>query len=224
MAQRSASRDDYGEGHSIDIVRANDYVNKLARDEDELLVNIRKYCREFRLPNINPEEGRALAMLVLMSGAKRALEVGTCTGYSGIWIARALPEGGLLETIEFNKSNAKVAKDNFQKAGVAAKVRILEGPALELMPKLEARVYDFIFIDAEKSEYSDYLREAMRLSHKGTVICADNMFWQGKVFGDDVDDDTEAIKYFQKQIFTNQRLKSTILPLSDGVSWSVVRS
>jgi len=220
----SEPRDTYGEGHGIDIVRANDYVNRLARDEDALLVEIRKYCRQFNLPNINPEEGRALALLVQATGARRALEVGTCTGYSGIWIARALPQDGVLETIEADKGNARVARDNFKKANVAEKVRVLEGKALDVMPTLPEKAFDLVFIDADKQEYSDYLEEALRLTHKGSLICADNMFWQGKVFEGDVDDDTEAIKYFQKRIFSNQRLKSTILPVSDGLSVSVVRS
>jgi predicted O-methyltransferase YrrM len=103
-------------------------------------------------------------------------------------------------------------------------VKILQGKALEVMPTLPAAAYDLVFIDAAKTEYSDYLREAMRLVHKGSVICADNVFWQGRVFADEFDDDTEAIKYFTKQIFSNQRLKSTILPVSDGMSWSLVRS
>jgi predicted O-methyltransferase YrrM len=214
----------YGEGHGIDVVKANDFVNKLARDEDEVLLTIRKYCRQMDLPNINPEEGRALQMLAQMAGAKRALEVGTCTGYSAIWIARGLAPDGLLETIEMDESRAKLSEDNFRKAGVDKKVKVLRGKALQVMEKLPEKQYDFIFIDAEKTEYSDYLREALRLSHKGTVICADNMFALGKLFEDGVDDYTEGVKEFQKRLFSNQRLKSTILPLSDGVSWSIVRS
>jgi predicted O-methyltransferase YrrM len=224
VAPEQLPPDTYGEGHGIDIVRANDYVNRLARDEDQLLVDIRKYCRQFNLPNINPEEGRVLAMLVQVAGVKRALEVGACSGYSGIWIARALPEGGLLETIEADKGNARLARENFKKAGVEAKVKVLEGQALDIMPTLAERGYDLVFIDADKQEYSQYLEQALRLTHKGSLICADNMFWQGKVFEGDVDDDTEAIKYYQKRIFSNQRLKSTVLPVSDGLSVSVVRS
>src|SRR3989454_6278912 len=108
----------YGEGHAISVVQANDYVNKLARDEDELLLSIRKYCREMNLPNINPEEGRAIGLLVQTAGAKRALEVGTCTGYSGIWIARALPPEGLLETIEIDAGRARLSREYFLKACV----------------------------------------------------------------------------------------------------------
>jgi len=223
MAKKS-DLDLYGEGHAISVVQANDYVNKLARDEDELLLSIRKYCREMNLPNINPEEGRALSLLVQTSGSKRALEVGTCTGYSGIWIARALPPEGTLETIEIDAGRARLARENFRKAGVDKKAKVLEGAALSVLPTLPEKAFDFIFIDAVKEEYSGYLTEALRLAHKGTLICADNMFWQGKVFTDDVDDDTEGIKQFQKKIFSNPRLRSTILPVSDGMSWSIVRS
>ena len=222
MGQKAGSL--YGEGHGIDVVKANDFVNKLARDEDELLLGIRKYCREMNLPNINPEEARFLQMLAQMAGAKRALEVGTCTGYSAIWIARGLAPDGLLETIEMDEGRARLSEDNFRKAGVDKKVKVLRGKALDVMAKLQDKAYDFIFIDAEKTEYSDYLRESLRLSHKGTVICADNMFALGKLFDDDVDDYTEGVKEFHKRLFSNQRLKSTILPLSDGVSWSIVRS
>ena len=224
MAKKDENSDAYGEGHAIDIVKANDYVNKLAKDEDDLQLSIRKYCRQMGLPNINPEEGRALGMLIQVSGAKRALEIGMCSGYSAIWLARALPADGVLECIEMDRGHVQLAQENFRKANVDKKVKVHHGKALDVLPALPEKAFDFIFIDAEKSEYSDYLREALRLSHKGTLICADNMFWQGKVFADEVDDDTEAIKYFQKQIFSNQRLKSNILPLSDGVSWSIVRS
>jgi caffeoyl-CoA O-methyltransferase len=214
----------YGEGHGIDVVQANDFVNKLARDEDELLLGIRKYCREMNLPNINPEEGRVLQMLAQMAGTKRALEVGTCTGYSAIWIARGLAPDALLETIEMDEGRARLSEENFRKAGVDKKVKVLRGKALDVMAKLPDRAYDFVFIDAEKTEYSDYLRESLRLCHKGSVICADNMYAMGKLFEDDVDDYTESIKEFHKRLFSNQRLRSTILPVSDGVSWSIVRS
>lgn len=214
----------YGEGHAISVVSANDYVNKHARDEDDLLVTIRKYCREMGLPNINPEEGRVLSLLIQTAGFKRILEVGCCSGYSAIWMARALPADGSLETIEMDPSMVRVATENFRKASVDKKVKVLAGKALEVMPKLPEKSYDLVFIDAEKTEYSDYLREALRLVHKGSVICADNVFWQGRVFSDEADDATEAIKYFTKQLFSNQRLKTTLLPVSDGMSWSLVRS
>jgi caffeoyl-CoA O-methyltransferase len=224
VGEKRPAGDLYGEGHGIDVVKANDFVNKLARDEDETLLNIRKYCRQMNLPNINPEEGRVLQMLAQLVGAKRALEVGTCTGYSAIWIARGLATDGQLETIEMDEGRAKLSEENFRKAGVDKKVKVLRGKALDVMATLPDKAFDFVFIDAEKSEYSDYLREALRLSHKGSVICADNMYAMGKLFEDDVDDYTEAIKEFHKRLFSNQRLKSTILPVSDGVSWSIVRS
>lgn len=212
------------EGHAISVAQANEYVNKHAKDEDDLQISIRKYCREMNLPNINPEEGRALSHLIQACGFKRVLEVGCCSGYSAIWMARALPADGTLETIEMEPTLARVASENFRKAGVDKKIKIHAGKALDIMPTLPEKAYDLVFLDADKSEYSDYLREALRLVHKGSAICADNIFWQGRVFSDDADDDTEAIKYFTKQIFSNQRLKSTILAVSDGMSWSIVRS
>lgn len=212
------------EGIGIDIARANEYANGLARDEDEVLQSIARYCRDLRLPHINPEEGRVLGLLIQMIQAKRVLEVGTCSGYSTIWMARALPEDGLVETIEVDPGHAKAAAGHFKKAGVEKKIKIHEGAALDIMPKLQETSYDLVFIDAEKSEYSDYLSEALRLVHKGSLICADNVFWQGRVFADDVDDDTESIKYFTKRIFSNQRLRSTLIPVSDGLSVSLVRS
>lgn len=134
------------------------------------------------LPDIavSAAEGKQLHLMAKMSGAKRILEIGTLGGYSTLWLARALPQGGKLVTLEYSPKHAAVARANLDKAGVGDRVEIKIGAALDLLPTLEGP-FDFVFLDANKDGYPDYFRWAMKLSRPGTVIVADNCVRGGKV-------------------------------------------
>jgi predicted O-methyltransferase YrrM len=129
-------------------------------------------------------QGKMLQMFARMVAARRILEVGTLGGYSTIWLARALPEGGRLVTLEAAAKHAAVARKNLERAGVLGKVELREGPALETLPKLVAEgvgPFDLIFLDADKEHNAEYLQWALRLARVGTVIVTDNVVREGAV-------------------------------------------
>ena len=150
------------------------------------------------LPDIevSPAHGRMLELLARMVGARRILEVGTLGGYSAICLARALPADGRLVTLEIDPHHAEVARSNFARAGVADRVELIVGPALDTLARLEGP-FDFVFIDADKPSNTAYLKEAIRLSRPGTAIVVDNVVREGQVLdpasGDERVDGTRAL-------------------------------
>ena len=139
-----------------------------------------------RLPSIDVSapQGKLIHLLARMSGARKALEIGTLGGYSTIWLARALPDDGRLITLEVNAKHAEVARRNVARAGLESKVDIRTGAALTTLPKLEAErfgPFDFVFIDADKTNNAAYLEWALRLSRPGTTIMIDNVVREGEV-------------------------------------------
>jgi len=130
--------------------------------------------------DVSPAQGKFLALLVRITGAVRVLEIGTLGGYSTLWMASALPEGGRIITLEAEPQHARVARENIARAGHAGRVGVIEGPAVESLARLEGP-FDLIFVDADKPSNPDYLRAALRLSRKGTVIVLDNVVRGGGV-------------------------------------------
>jgi predicted O-methyltransferase YrrM len=171
---------------------------------------------------VSAEEGRLLALLVTATRARRVLEVGTLFGYSGVWMARALGPEGHLDTIEFSPMHAGAAREWFSRAGLGSQVTVHEGPALEVLPRL-AGPYDLAFFDAAKAEYCDYLDHALRVVRPGGLVLADNVFWNGKVAKASDDPDVRGIRDYNARIASDPRLSSTVIPVGDGLSVSVVR-
>jgi predicted O-methyltransferase YrrM len=201
------------------------YLAPLFWPEDGLLAELGRDIAE-RAPQIqvSAEEGRLLALLVSMIGARRVLELGTLFGYSAVWMARALAPGGHLDTVESSPVHAQAARRWFERAGLGDRVTVHEGAALDVLPRLGSG-YDVAFFDAAKSEYCAYLDHALRLVRPGGLILADNVFWSGRVArGADGDDpDVRGIRDFNARIAAEPRLSSTVIPVGDGLSVSVVR-
>lgn len=200
------------------------YLRPLFWPEDRLLVDLARDLAE-RGPQIqvSAEEGRLLGMLVALSGARRVLEVGTLFGYSGVWMARALGPDGHLDTVELSPVHAEAAREWFSRAGLSSRVTVHQGPALEVLAGLHGP-YDLAFFDAAKAEYCDYLDHALRLVRPGGMILADNVFWNGRVLdGDAADPDVRGIRDYNTRIASDPRLTSTVIPVGDGLSVSVVR-
>ena len=155
--------------------------------KDEVLEAALRDSEAAELPAIQVTalQGKMLQMFARMVGARRILEVGTLGGYSTIWLARALPEGGRLVTLEAAAKHAAVARKNLERAGLLEKkVELREGPALETLPKLVAEgvgPFDLIFLDADKEHNAEYLQWAVRLARVGTVIVTDNVVREGAV-------------------------------------------
>lgn len=134
--------------------------------------------------DVAPNQGKLLQLLAQLAGARRILEIGTLGGYSTIFLARALPDGGRLVTLEFNPKHAEIARGNLERAGVAAKVEIRVGAALDTLPKIaEEKLgpFDLIFVDADKPNNPHYFEWAVRLSRAGTLIVVDNVIRDGEI-------------------------------------------
>ena len=162
------------------------YLGDLLAPSDDKLEAAVKANRKARLPaiDVSPLQGKFLQVLVHMAQARRVLEIGTLGGYSTIWMARALPRGGRIISLEFSPRHAEIARANLHCAGLLRRVDIRVGPALESLPKLKASgagPFDMIFIDADKENNPQYLQWALKLSHRGTVILVDNVARHGSV-------------------------------------------
>lgn len=197
------------------------YVTDLFAKEDAALEETRKRIRENDMPEITitAEEGRFLQFLVRSSGTSIAVEIGTLGGYSGIWIARGLTFGGKLITLEKEKKHARIARQNFDRAGVGDLVEVREGDAHELLKELsEDAPFDFIFIDAEKVGYPRYLDWAIKNTVIGGVIAAHNAFRGGSIFDETLQDESNrAMREFNQKVAEDNRLMSTIYPGGDGM-------
>jgi predicted O-methyltransferase YrrM len=160
-------------------------------------------------------QGKFLEFLVRISGARRILEIGTLGGYSTIWLARALPENGRVVTLELDPHHAEVARANLHNAGVLDRVDLIVGPALDTLQSLEntaSAPFDFIFIDADKESYPQYLQWALKLSHVGTIIVADNVVREGKVVQAGCDDPmVQGVLRFTELLAAEPRLSATVL-------------
>ncbi len=193
------------------------FIRQTAATEDGVLAAIKGACRKQDLPSITPEAGKFIHVLLKAIDAKRVLEVGTCLGYSAVWIARALPEDGLLETIEIDDDRADAAQDWFEKADVDDRVEILRGKAMGVLPTLPTKRYDAVFIDADKENMPTYLDFGSRLLRHNGVLFADNVFWQGSVWSKGSIQGTEEVREFVQQACDHRDLDASILPLGDGL-------
>ena len=174
--------------------------------------------------SLGPNEAKLLQLLVRLSGAVRVVEVGTLAGYSGICIARALPEQGQLITIEVSSLHAEVARAHFEQAGLANKVKVLQGAGLQVLPSLAKDApYDLMFIDADKGNYHNYLAWAADNLKVGGAVVADNAFWGGSIFDPKTEDD-QAMVAFNQTLADHPRFDSTIIEVGDGIALGVKTS
>lgn len=203
------------------------YIEDTFAREDEALRWIRDECERQGLPSImiSPEEGAFLHFLVAATRSKQVVEVGTLGGYSGTWIARALPPDGQLLTLEVDPHHAEVARASFKRAGVLSRVRLLQGDADETLPTLEdAGPYDLVFIDAEKAGYPSYLDWALENLRVGGVLVAHNAFgFGGKVIDEgNHDRSVETIRDFNQRLADEPGVAAMIYPAGDGMALAAV--
>ena len=201
-------------------------VRGLFAVEDDALHRVRQNTRDLGLPEmqIRPEEGQMLQFLAQVIGARRILELGTLAGYSGIWLARGLPDDGLLTTLEVDARHAQIARDHFALAGVAERVTIIEGPALETLARLEsAPPYDMVFLDADKENHPAYLDWAIEHVRSGGLITAHNAFRGGLMVTGGADGKVAATREFLRAMAAHERLTGTIIPVGDGIAAAIVR-
>jgi len=193
----------------------DDYYAGVLGAADPVMEEVLKASEAAGLPSIqvSPLQGRMLMLLAQMAGAKRVLEIGSLGGYSTIWLARSLPKGGEVVTLEAEPLHAETARANIERAGFAHMVEIKLGAAaetLDAMVKDGVRPFDFIFIDADKPGYPAYLDLALKLSWPGTVIVADNMVRGGAVADADSEDEAvKAVRLFNEKLAAEKRLTAT---------------
>lgn len=204
------------------------YIRSLFAREDEVLRSIEGGLAKRGMPQISvpPETGKTLYLLAKICGARDILEIGALGGYSTIWLARALPKEGRLISLELREEHAAYALENVDRAGVGEQVEFRIGDASELLDALEGETasFDFIFIDADKGRYVDYLERAIRLARPGAVITADNALRGGRVWDEsDRTPSTEAIRRFNEALSRDSRLESILLPVGDGLAVARVR-
>ncbi len=191
---------------------------------DEALDETLKANKAAGLPayDVTPHQGKLLHIYARMVKAKRILEIGTLGGYSAIWLARALEEGGKLVTLEANPTNAETALQNFALAGVGDKVELKLGMAHETLPKLveTEEPFDLIFIDADKKSMPQYLEWALQLSRSGTVIITDNVVRNGAIIEEgNTDKQVLGIRQFFKDVAQNPKLTATAIQTVGNKGW-----
>jgi caffeoyl-CoA O-methyltransferase len=201
-----------------------DYLVRVTVREPELLVRLRRETREMRGSGmqIAPEQGQLMTLLVELIGARRALEIGTYTGYSSLCVAAALPEDGQLIACDVSEEFTAVARRYWQEAKLAHKIELRLAPALQTLDALladgAAESFDFAFIDADKEAYDAYYERCLRLLRRGGLIAVDNALWGGSVADPARDDeDTRAIRALNQKVAGDARVTMSLVPIGDGL-------
>jgi caffeoyl-CoA O-methyltransferase len=199
--------------------RLQRYVAELFGVEDPVLAAIRERHAEADLPpiHISADEGKLLHLLLLAIEATTVLEIGSLGGYSGVWLARALPPHGRLTTIEKDPRHAGLARRAFEEAGLSTRVGLIEGTALEVLPTLRPG-FDAVFVDADKEPLPQYFDWSMRLLRRGGLLLCDNSFFHGAAVDEnDRSPAAEGVRTFNRLAAADARLVSTVVPVRDGL-------
>ena len=199
------------------LVQIDLYVEELFAPPDAVLEAALRRSREAGLPEINipRNEGKLLQLLAEIAGTRDILEIGTLGGYSTIHLARALPEGGSLVSLELDERYAGVARENVRKAGLEERVEVRVGDAKASLARMVQEgegPFDLVFIDADKGSYPEYLEWALRLSRPGSLILADNAIRGGSVL-DPEDESAQVTRDFNEALANDPRLSALVLPL-----------
>jgi predicted O-methyltransferase YrrM len=213
--------------------QVDEYFTDLLVRPDPMLDAALKASDAAGLPQIQvaPNQGKLLTLLAQAQGARKILEIGTLGGYSTIWLARALPSDGRLITLEAVPAHAKVARANIERAGCADRVEVRLGRALETLPQLAAEglgPFDFIFLDADKATYPEYLKWCIKLSRRGTMLVADNVVRRGAVVdAASRDADVQGVRRFLELLSSDPRVSATAIQTVgskgyDGLALAVI--
>ncbi len=201
-----------------------EYLDRLLPANTGLLEEMEAYAAEHRVPIADREVALFLEITARAMSARRVLEIGMAIGYSVVHLAQALPDDGLVVTIEPNEEMIRLSEDYLTRAGLRERVRIERGRALEVMPKLN-ETFDIVYLDAMKQEYSEYLELAVPMLRVGGVIIADNVLWGGQVAGEirsqDQTASTQALREFNQKLVNHPQLRAEVLSFGDGIGYAV---
>lgn len=205
--------------------RLHDYLLSVSLRDTPVMRELREETAQHPQANmqIAPEQGQFMALLVRMLGAMKTLEVGAFTGYSALAVAQALPEDGNVITCDVSEEYTSIARRYWEKADVQNKIDLRLGPAVETLDALladgHAGTLDFTFIDADKINYAAYYERALHLTRPGGVIAFDNTLWDGKVADASIQDaDTEALRRLNEQLYADDRIDISLVPIADGLT------
>lgn len=215
MSNRTLSLDD----------EIHHYLLKMSLREPEVLRELRVETAKHPMARmqISPEQGQFMALLVNLMAARRCIEVGVFTGYSALAVALVLPEGGQIIACDVNVEWTRIARQFWEEAGVAEKIDLRIGPAIETLDALLANGgagrFDFVFIDADKINYLNYYERALLLLQPGGLIGVDNVLWGGDVVDPTKqDDETVAIRDFNQHLKRDERVDLSMVPIGDGLT------
>jgi predicted O-methyltransferase YrrM len=200
------------------------YLSSLRISDDPLLNEMEDFALKKGIPILDWKAAEFLEQLITVSKPKRVLEIGMAIAYSSIRIARRLQKNASLDTIEKSMNNIRLAEGYLKRAKLNPSVKILKGDALEIIPILE-HDYDFIFLDADKRDYERLFHYSLMLLKKGGIIFVDNLLWHGyaatKIVPASFQKSTKLIREFNKVFISSTSIKSTILPIGDGIGFGV---
>jgi predicted O-methyltransferase YrrM len=206
------------------------YLLSVSLREPPILARLREETAgyPYAIMQIAPEQGQFMALLVQLMGAQRCIELGVFTGYSALCVALALPPQGRLIACDVNKEWTDIAQRYWQEAKVDNRIELRLAPALETLDALlaggQAGTYDFIFIDADKENFSSYYERSLQLLRRGGLIVVDNVLWSGRVADPQAQDsDTVAIRRFNASLRFDERIALSMLPLADGLTLAYKR-
>lgn len=215
MSNRTLSIDD----------RIYNYLCDVSINEPELLRQLREETAqvEYSVMQISPEQGQFMSLLIKLMGAKRAIEIGTYTGYSSICVASAMPEDGKLICCDISPQWTSIAEKYWARAGLENKIELFSQPAEQTLQKLlddgAEKSFDFMFIDADKQNYIMYYEMALRLLRKGGLIAVDNTLWSGAVADpENTEPGTRAIRRFNERLKQDDRVSHSLLTIGDGLT------
>jgi predicted O-methyltransferase YrrM len=196
------------------------YIADRTTREDEFLRELKRAAKAEGIPDIwiAPEQASFMQILLRAARVKDVVEVGTLAGYSAIWMARALPEGGRVRTIELEPKHADFAERWIAKSDVAGRIEVLRGAGADVLKTLAADSADAAFLDADKASYPKYLAECLRIVRGGGLIMVDNAFAFGELLDHGATrDDVAAMRAFNERMAKTRELQSVIVPLGDGL-------
>lgn len=203
----------------------NQYLRSVSLREPQILNQLRNETAVLPMARmqISPEQGQFMAFLVQLMGATRALEIGVFTGYSSLAVALALPDQGRLVACDVSEEYATMARRFWQIAGVEHKITLHLAPALETLAQLiatgQGETFDFVFIDADKSNYDRYYEQSLQLLRPGGLMAIDNVLWGGQVADRAIQDKrTQAIRSFNQKVHQDDRVDITLVPIADGLT------
>lgn len=201
-----------------------EYLFSFLKKSDQLLEEMETYAQKNNVPILSKDSADFIEKLIVISNPERVLEIGTAIGYTTIRIARKLRKKSIIHTIEKSSDNIPVAAENISRSGVRKKIKIFEGEASEIMDGFKKK-YDFIFLDADKQDYSKLFRQSMKLLKKGGVIFVDNLLWHGYAAAPKVPDNykssTKYIREFNNEFINYPGLEASILPIGDGIGLGI---